>query len=246
MKRSWSCVRIVIAVSLGLSLGCGIHQSRKTYSSPHDNFDVPVPDSGFFSYQPSRFQEASDDLGGRVVFFDTQLFKVLTSITYRQLPAGSDGVSKDVEIRSSAVRSFFHDYTLPELFEPVSGDIEVLREEIVGSGSSVEYFAVVRISGGSVLTDGVGKRMDSIRAVLIFPHGDYMYMLGFDNMTLRAMMAAPADSAAVFDRVTYQRQAGRRTETDLEDTADLQLELNIFAVVALARLTEFKSTIVFN
>ena len=246
MKFYRSFAGFLIAISLCSSIGCTGYSSRKIYSSPHGNFDVPVPDSGFFTYEASKIQDASDDLGGRVVFYDTQLFKILTSITYRRLPADSERVLADAGERKTAVRNFFHDYVLPELFEPVSGDTEVLKEEIVGTGDAVEYFAVVRICGGSVLTDGVGKRMDAIRALLIFPHNGYMYMLEFDNMTLRAMMAAPADSAKVFDRVSYQRHTEDPAAANLNDTEDLQFELSFFAAVALESLTEFKTSIVFK
>ena len=246
MRDYRSFVRVLIAVSLCSIIGCFGYGSRKIYSAPHQNFEVPVPDSGFFTYEPARIQEASDDRGGRVVFFDTQLFKILTSITYRRLPADSDGISNDAGKRKAAVRSFFHDYALPELFEPVTGDTEVLMEDFVGTGNDVEYFAVVRISGGSVLTDGVGKSLDSVRALLIFPDGGYMYMLGFDNITLRAMMAAPADSAHVFDRVSYHRRPDDLSAPGLEEAEDRQLELEVFAVVALGRLTEFKSSIDFK
>ena len=246
MKYHRSCAGILIALGLCFIAGCMGYQSRKIYSAPQQNFDVPVPDSGLFTYEPAKIQEASDDLGGRVVFYDTQLFKILTSITYRRLPADPDGVSSDAGKRKAAVRGFFRDYALPELFDPVSGDTEVLMEDFVGTGNDVEYFAVVRISGGSVLTDGVGKSLDSVRALLIFPNGGYMYMLGFDNITLRAMMAAPSESAKVFDRVSYQRHSNDVPAPGLENAEDRQLELQVFAAVALERLTEFKSSIYFK
>ena len=50
----------------------------------------------------------------------------------------------------------------------------------VGDTTALEYFAIVRIPEGSTLEDvGTGKRLDSTRALLIFPRGGYVYMLGY-------------------------------------------------------------------
>ena len=59
-------------------------------------------------------------------------------------------------------------------------------------------------------------------------------------------MAAPADSVKVVDRVNYQRHSGEPNAPDLEDTEESQLEFNSFVAVALGRLAEFKSTVVFK
>ena len=236
----------LIAVSLCFIVGCAGFHSPNLYSSPHGNFDVPVLDSGLFSYKPARVQEDSDNLGGRVVFYDDGFFRLHRSITYRRLPADADGILSDAGKREAAVRGFFYDYALPELFEPVSRDTEILLEEIIWTGSAVEYFAVIRIPEGSILTDGAGKRLDSIRALLIFPHGKYMYMLGFDNMTFGFLISTPVDSTKVMDLVDYQPQSEKQAAQRLEDTDESQSELDIFAAMAWERLAEFKSTIVFK
>jgi len=238
--------QFLIAVGLCLIVGCAGYNSRKMYSSPHGNFDSPIPDTGMFTYEPARIQEDSDDIGGRVVFYDDLFFNIRRSVTYRRLPAGSDTALRDAAEREAAVRGFFHEYVLPELFMPVSPYTEILTEEIIGTGDAVEFFAVVRIPGGSILTDGTCKRLDSIRALLIFPHGRYMYMLGFDNMTLRAMMAAPPESATVVDLVDYHGRSGKAAAQRRDDDDDCDLKFRAFVEMARQQLSEFRSTIRFK
>ena len=77
-------------------------------------------------------------------------------------------------------KGFLHDYVLPELFRQESTGAKVLFEEAVGDSAALEYFAIVRIPEGSTLEDmATGKRLDSTRALLIFPRGGYLYMLGY-------------------------------------------------------------------
>ncbi|UCG50419.1 MAG: hypothetical protein JSW58_09395 [Candidatus Latescibacterota bacterium] len=244
MKNYRSYVRFLIAATMCLIVGCaGVH-SRKPYSSPHGNFVVPIPESGVFGGETPRIKEDSDDLGGRVVFCDTTLYWFLRSITYRRLPAEPGGVSRAAGEREAQVRSFLHDYAFPELFEPVSRDTEILLEETIWTANVVEYFAVVRIPEGSIMTDGAGKRQDSVRALLIFPHGGYMYMLGLANMTWGVFMMPPAEMAEVMDPVDYQ--AREFSVQRIEDIEKRQREFDKFVAQARKWLAEFKSTIAFK
>jgi len=240
----WS-IRLLISVSLCFTVGCAVFGSREVYRSPHGNFVFPLPESSaFFNIKP-KIQEDSDHLGGRVVFSDPMFSGILISITYRRLPADSDGTSRDADKRKTAGRDFLHDYALPELFEPVSQETEVLLEEYTGKGNDVEYFAVVRIPEGALVMDATGKRFDSTRALLIFPHDGYMYMLGFDNMTVISIMFSPDKSTEMIDRVQYQTQSGELTDPPLEDAEEDQIGFDVFAEMARMRLLKFKSTIVF-
>ena len=237
-----SQVRFLIAVSLCLVVGCAGFHSRKIYSAPHKNFVFPLPESSGFLDIKAKIQENSDHLGGRVVFSDPMFSGVLTSITYRRLPADSDGVLRDADRRKTAVRSFLHDYALPELFEPVSQETEVLLEEYTGTGNAVEYFAVIRIPEGAIVTDATGVRFDSIRALLIFPHDGYMYMLGFDNMTAISLLFSPDNSADMIDLVEYQSHSGELAAPRFENAEENQLGFEFFTAVTRKRLADFKST----
>lgn len=240
-------IRLLIAVSFYFIVGCSVFSSRELYSSPHGNFVFPLPESSsLFLDIEAEIQESSDHLGGRVVFDDPMFFGFLTSITYRRLPGDSDGVWRNADERKFAVRGFLHDYALPELFKPVSQDTEVLLEEYIGTGDAVEYFAVVRIPEGATVRNTLGERFDSIRALLIFPHDGYMYMLGFDNMTVLSLILPPKNAAEKIDLVEYQTQSGESAAPGVEDSEETQHGLEVFAAMAQKRLADFKSTIVFK
>jgi hypothetical protein len=244
MKISRYYVCLSMAVSICFYVGCSVFHSRALYSSPHGNFVFPLPDP--FLGTETKIQEDSDHLGGRVVFSDPLLSGILTSITYQKLSGDSDGILRDADARKIAVRSFLYDYALPDLFKPVSQDTEVLLEEYIGNGKDVEYFAVVRVPEGAIQKNAIGERFDSIRALLIFPHGGYMYMLGFDNMTVLSLMFSPEHSDDRIDLVDYQTQSGESDTGRIEDLEETQLGIDDFAALARRRLTEFKSTIVFK
>jgi hypothetical protein len=206
-----------------------------------------LPESShFFLDIEAEIQVDSDHVGGRVVFSDPWFSGVLISVTYRRLPAGSDGVLKDADKRKNAVRNFLHDYALPELFKPVSQDTEVLLEEYIGTGNAVEYFAIVRIPEGAIERYATGERFDSIRALLIFPHDGYMYMLGYDNMTVISLMFSPEMSTEKIDLVEYQSQSGESAAPRFEDAEENPLGFDSYAAMARKRLIDFKSTIVFK
>jgi hypothetical protein len=171
---------------------------------------------------------------------------MLTSITYRRLTEDSDGVLNDVDKRKAAVRSFLHDYALPELFQPVSEDTEILLEEFVGTSKATEYFAVIRIPAGAIERNALGERLDSIRALLIFPYENYMYMLGFDNMTVISLLFPPDDSDGKIDLVEYRSQPKDEDATQVKGVTDHEIVLDSYAKMARKRLADFKSTIIFK
>lgn len=157
--------------------GSRLRSSSGSYSSPHSNFEVPIPAMGIFG-SGTTVEESSDERAGRVVFHGDLGF--LKSITYLRLPTNTTEILGDVARREAAVRGFLHDYALPQMFKKVSAESEILLEEPSGEGLAAEYFAVVLIPEGSTIEDmRTGKRLDSMRALLIFPRGGYMYMLGY-------------------------------------------------------------------
>lgn len=167
-----------IAIVFCLIIGCAGSRGKGPsgpYTSPHGNFVVPVPAMGLFG--GTTIQDGSDEHGGRVAFHDDLGY--INSITYQRLPDGFD-IEGDAVEREAACRGFLHDYALPALFRQVDTGAKVLFEETVGENATPEYFAIVMIPEGSTLEDlTTGKRMDSTRALLIFPRGGYMYMLGY-------------------------------------------------------------------
>lgn len=169
----------VLAVGLLFLAGCAATRggsSSKIYTAPKGNFTLPVPAMGLFGGTTVQDQ-ADEEIG--YVSFHGDLGKV-KSITYLKLPSTWVDDFADLAIREAALRGFLHDYAMPVLFEPVSPVTEILAEDLLGAPAQSEYFAVVKIPEGSTLEDAkTGRRLESTRALLIFPRGEYMYMLSY-------------------------------------------------------------------
>ena len=164
-------LHVVHIQCLGILLltGCAM---PTIYESPAGNFEVSLPELG----AGMRWQEALNENGGSVSFHSD--FGQIKSIVYMKLPLTAPETLGDPGKRAAAIRGFLHDFAMPVLFEPVSPETKILFERLVGPPDDSEYLAVVEIPEGSTLMDmRTGKRLDSTRALLIFPDGGYMYML---------------------------------------------------------------------
>jgi hypothetical protein len=202
--------------------------------------------SWMFGYETANVKEVSDDDGGRVVFENADLLQLLECITYRRIHSGSEQQLIAAGEREVAVRDFLHDYAIPELFDPVSESTVVLAEETIGADSTAEHFAVVRLLEGSSLTDGTGRRLDSTRALLIFPKRDYMYMLELGCDRIATWMLAESSPIEVIDRVDYRRHAGEDADQPSSDREAAQREFKEFVKLTKGMLRQFKSTIQFR
>jgi hypothetical protein len=183
--------------------GCATTKGKVSdgnYYAPLNNFVMPLP-----RLQPMfgglRVQDENDEEGGMVSVHDDVGNN--QGVTYVRLPANAETVHSDPAKRDSAYRSFVHDYALPSLFRPVSSQSKIVREEFLYSGPDQAFFAVVVIPEGSTLMDvKTGKRLESIRALLVFDKNGFIYMLHVEMNT--AFDGVDAASLAVKDLKTDQ------------------------------------------
>lgn len=153
-------VLISIIVIAGCA-GTGGHVASGTYTSPHNNFTVPLPKMG----PGARVQEEKFETSGFVSFHDD--FGTLQRIDYSLLPANATVVYRDL----------IHNVVLPDMHARFPGS-KLLHEELLSTNEQKEYFFVLKIPEGSPLVDvKTGKGMDSTRGYLYFISTGYIYSL---------------------------------------------------------------------
>ena len=165
---------LALVAALGFATACHAGPGRVAdgkYYAPLDNFVVPVP--GFVGL---RVQDESDQTGGMVAFHGD--LGGNRGVTYVRLPEGMDQAMSSEARRDATYRSFVHDYALSSLFRRASPQAKIVWEESVNQGEERALFAVVDIPGASTLLDAkTGKRLDSVRALLVFHRHDFIYMV---------------------------------------------------------------------
>jgi len=137
------------------------HITSGIYTSPHDNFTVPLPNMG----PGARVQEKKFENSGFVSFHDD--FGTLQRIDYSRLPANATVVYHDL----------IHNVVLPDMQARFPGS-KILHEELLNINGQKEYFFVLKIPEGSPLIDlKTGKGMDSTRGYLYFISAGFIYNL---------------------------------------------------------------------
>lgn len=151
-------------ISIIVIAGCAGAGGRVTsgiYTSPHDNFTVPIPNMGL----GARIQDEKFESSGYVSFHDD--LGTLQRIDYSLLPANATVVYRDL----------IHNVVLPDMQARFPGS-KMLHEELLSTNGQEEYFFVLEIPEGSPLVDmKTGKGMDSTRGYLYFISSGYIYSL---------------------------------------------------------------------
>jgi hypothetical protein len=165
---------LALVAALGFATACLAGPGRVAdgkYYGPLDNFVVPLP-----RLAGLRVQDESDQTGGMVAFHGD--LGGNRGVTYVRLPEGMDAALSDAARRDATYRSFVHDYALASLFRRASPQAKVVWEEPVNQGAERALFVVVDIPGASTLLDAkTNKRLNSVRALLVFHRHDFIYML---------------------------------------------------------------------
>lgn len=180
------------AILLLLSSGCSTTRGKVSdgsYHAPLGNFVLPL-DRGNL-----RIQDRSEARNGMVSVLDDMGNN--EGVTYVGLPVTSGADRRDPARVDVEYRSFVHEYALPSLFRPVSPRSSIVHEEFLGSGPDRAFFAVAVIPEASSVMDGkTGKRRDSVRALLVFDHNQFRYMLHSEMNTI----FDPVDAASLANK----------------------------------------------
>ena len=201
-RRFARALLVGIAIPLFLSGCAGIPTSTTkgkvsdgSYYSPLGNFVVPLPTPLFGSV---RINDRNDADSGMVSLLDDAGNN--EGVTYVSLESESGPVEIVPERRDAVYRSFVFDYVLPNLFQPVSPQSKVVHEEFLDSGPDRAFFAVAVIPGASSIMDAkTGVKLDSVRGLLVFDKGRFMYMLHREMRTAFDKLGADSDSLSEKD-----------------------------------------------
>ena len=161
--------RCLCAVVIGLVLGSGstplyAQKPGKPFKSPLKNFTVMVPEFPF----GTRVQKQNDKDEGTVSFLGGAGHAL--RIDYARLPTGTTFPTDSTELRA------YQHKVLERLL--LANPSSVLSERTYTLDDAPMLLALVSFPAQSHLQDASsGKRMDSVRAVLIFARGDFVYTL---------------------------------------------------------------------
>ncbi len=162
--------KLLAVIVLALGLVSAAH--AQMYTSPLDNFSVPVP-KGI----GQRVQPQNDNDGGIVAFHDD--FGGYRSIFYLRLSPRSIELQKDPEAHRANLEKFFNEYAMTWLFKPASPTASVLHSEHTRFGEENAYFAIVNLPEGSTMFDvKAKKRHNTKRGMMVFARGQFIYMVG--------------------------------------------------------------------
>lgn len=183
----------VVAITVGCATTKGT-VSADRYHAPSNNFSVAIP------FHAARIQDDSDETGGYVSFVG--LYGGLSSVYYERLPAEVKAIVDDASRRNEVFRVYLHQQALPNIFRRASPRSLLLHEEILSEPADRPYFVVVNIPEASRTFDvKKNQRLDSVRGLLIFGRGDYLYMLAEE------MGSNPDWSRSVINRLLKTRDS---------------------------------------
>lgn len=196
-----------IVFALTLALACpaaaGRMQGRVkhgVYQSPAMNFTVPVP-KGMGTRVSDDFREEGNSRFGAVSFHDD--FGNLMAIHYASIPPEAAAKFSDPDGTRSLLDSWLSMFAMPTWFLNASPQSRMLHQS-VGSFEGLEVLvAQVEIPGGSplVVQDSSGtRRMDSVRGLVIFQRGEYIYMLATETRAFgTAFLGSQTETAPISD-----------------------------------------------
>jgi hypothetical protein len=147
-------------------------------------------------------QDQYDADGGRVSFPDD--WGYLEAITYLRIPKENFLIFGDSGKRDTAYRAFVSDYAMSALFQHVSKQSAMIKEEFLGTSENRNYFAIINIPGGSATIDvKTNKRLDSVRGLLVFDKNGFIYMLESEmNYAVNPITASSLATAQIARTLT--------------------------------------------
>jgi hypothetical protein len=203
MHMSYStAVVAVLALLLGsdacFARGLEGQVKKGIYTSPAGNFRVPVP-QGLGMQVSDGYDKDGRNFIGAVSFHDD--FGSLVAIFYMKLEP--DQAAKFDQGGLPRLAGWLPAVAMPIWFVPASPESRILHQEDGTFENMPVSLAQVEIPGGSALTtidpSGRQTRVDSVRGLIIFRRGNYIYMLAKEQSAGDAIFGvakAPDNAAA--------------------------------------------------
>ncbi len=173
-----SAMAILLAVALATPAAAArLHGRVKqgVYHSPAKNFTVPVPKGMRIS---DDFRK--DVMAGAVSFHS--VWGSLSSIHYANIPMEAQAMFAEPGRTEALLVAWLSNYAMPAWFLHASPQSRVIRQSPASFEGHSVLVAAVEIPGShhaAWVRDASGalRQSDSIRGLVIFNHGAYVYML---------------------------------------------------------------------
>ncbi len=211
LLRGWA-VLFVVSLAVGLGFAGSLQGKVKShvYYSPANNFTVPIPHGT--SQKWSRVEDSFSSDGGPggrpvgvVSFPDDAGF--LLGIHYTMMPEQAMARLQAPDTREEALKAWLHEGAMPFWYLRASPQSRITREAMsTFEGMPVLLAMVVIPEGSAVMTTATQKRMDSRLGLIIFPKGQFVYLLSTETVT--AMGLASGSTEAAKSDEGWQKFAG--------------------------------------
>jgi hypothetical protein len=195
MKRCCARCLLVRALLFILVLGSGVtfaaslkgKVKNHVYYSPVNNFTVPVPPGTFQKWARVNDNFSSDGgpsgLPVGVVSFPDDAGELI-GIQYTRMPDGSMLRLQAPDTREEALKTWLHGGAMPFWYLRVSPQSRIVHEAMATFEGMPVLLAVVVVPEASELMDmATHKAMDSRRGLVIFPRGQFVYLLSIEMTT---------------------------------------------------------------
>jgi hypothetical protein len=183
----------LVAASALLAAGTKGKVKKGVYYSPEKNFTVPVP-----SGMGTRISDGYSKEGvGAVSFHDD--FGSQSGIHYMRIPPDVQAKFDQAAHPADLLSHWLNNIALPAWFTSNFPTSRILHEAVVSFENMEVILAEVEIPGGSFMTvmdkDGT-RRLDSLRGLIIFRRGPYIYMLTTERTNILDIGQAKTEKKA--------------------------------------------------
>jgi hypothetical protein len=179
VRRFLIVLATILAFSTSIASGSSTKGKvkAKTYYSPAQNFSVPVPEFAQLKLAEGQVVDDFDkSKSGFVSFYN--LFGAYLAIHYMPIASETVSLLQQPESREKALAGWLQESAMPTWFLRASPNSKIVRQAMTKFEDMGALTALVEIPEGSVLQNmATRKRLDSSKAVVVFPKNGYMYIL---------------------------------------------------------------------
>ena len=203
IKRFYGLSSVVWALLAVFTLGGGLALAdslkgkvkKHVYYSPAKNFTVPIP-SGIGMRLNDGFEAGAGGVSmGGVSFHDD--FGKLMVIQYTMMPDQVMAKLQAPDTREEALKGWLHEGAMPAWYLRASPQSRVIHEEMGTFEGMPVLLAMAFIPQGSTVSvteNGIEKRLDSRRGLVIFQRGKFVYVLSTETMNTFAAAMGNAET----------------------------------------------------
>ena len=186
-----ACVAFT-CLACGLANAATVGKVKKhIYYSPAQNFHVPVPDGLGMKINDAFRKERG---AGFVSFHDD--FGQNDGIAYYRIPTEILLTSKTDDSRRELLQDFLENVVMKNWQSEFSPNCRLIHHTAGTFEEMPAVFALAFLPGGSnttVINQGIARRLDSRRGLILFVKGTWLYMLATETGFLANQSSAEQD-----------------------------------------------------